>query len=102
MLNSENREESIDELIIVPYNYDRIIIGEPFYQIINDTLNVAGINKSNVEIYNQPVDTLIAMKDIKYIEIDKINTIRTIGCIGSIVFVAFFMIAMIWATEASK
>lgn len=102
VLNSEKGEELIDELIIVTSNYDKIIIGTPFYKIINDTLDVTGINKSNVEIYNQPVDTLIAMKDINYIEFDKINTFRTIGCIGSVVFLTLLTIGYIWASEASK
>ncbi len=92
-LNSDNGEESMDKLTIVSYSHDRIIIGTPVYQIISDTLNVAGINKSNVEIYNQPVDTLIAMKDIQHIEIDKIDIFKTAGCIGAL---AFSLAMSIW------
>ena len=54
--------------------------------MIDDTLYANGINKSNVTVYNQPINLKIAFSNIKHVEIEESDAFRTtvlaVGLVG--------------------
>lgn len=71
----------LDNMTIVTNDNNRIIIQGVTYQVIHDTLCANGLNKSNVTVYNQPIEVKIAIVDIKNIEIEEFDGLATAGCI---------------------
>ena len=81
LLYTDFEKKAFDDLTIVTKEDERIIIQGVTYQIINDTLYANGINKSNVIVYNKPIEFKIALVDIKNIEIKEFDGLATAGCI---------------------
>ncbi len=98
ILISKNIEEPVGELTIITNDDNKIIIDEITYQIVDDTLNAEGINKTNTEVYGKPIDVKIALADIQQVEIDDLDVFRTVGCITASVggVVMFFILILLF------
>jgi len=92
---SESNTEPIDDLTIITNDDNKFILDEVTYQVIDDTLYLEGINRTNNKVYGQLIDEKIALADIQYVEIEELNSSKTTGCIIGLTGFAILMIALI-------
>lgn len=97
---SEGSREPINDLNIVTNDDNRILMDEVTYQVINDTLYIEGINKTNADVYGQFLNKKIALADIQYVEIDELNTAKTTGCVIGLTGLAVLFIGLIIAASS--
>jgi len=98
---SEIRTEPFNDLTIVTNDDNKFILDEVTYQVIDDTLYLEGINRTNTRVYGQLIDEKIALADIQYVEIDELSESKTIVCVVSLTGLAILMIWMISAIPSN-
>ena len=91
---SENREEPLNDLTIVKTDDERIIMDEVTYQVVEDTVYLEGVNKSNNNHYGELINEKIALVDIQYVKIEKLSESKTIGCIVGLTGIVVLLIAI--------
>ena len=93
---SESGTEPIYGVTIVKNDDERIIMDEVTYQVVEDTLYLEGISKSNND-YGKLINKKIALMDIQSVEIEELDEANTIGCIVSLAGLAILFIALLSA-----
>jgi len=94
---SESSTEPINDLTIITNDDNKFILDEVTYRVIDDTLYLEGINRTNASVYGQLIDEKIALADIQYVEIDELSDSKTIGCVVGLTGLAVLMIGLIVA-----
>ena len=91
---SESREEPLNDITIVKTDDERITMDEVTYQVVEDTVYLEGVDKSNGNQYRKLINAKIALVDIQYVKIEKLNESKTIGCIVGLTGIVVLLIAI--------
>ena len=96
---SESREEPLNDITIVKTDDERITMDEVTYQVVEDTVYLEGVDKSNSNQYGKLINEKIALVDIQYVKIEKLSESKTIGCIVGLTGIVVVMIGLISAVS---
>jgi hypothetical protein len=97
---SEISTEPINDLTIVTNDDNKFVMDDVTYQVIDDTLYLEGINRTNDSVYGQLIDKKIALDDIQYVEIEELNSSKTTGCIIGLTGLVVLFIGLIAAASS--
>jgi hypothetical protein len=98
---SESREEPLNDITIVKTDDERIIMDEVTYQVVEDTVYLEGVDKSNSNQYGKLINEKIALVDIQYVKIEKLSESKTIGCIVGLTGIVVLLIAVVASVSSA-